>query len=127
MINEAQAQSLGGFSEMGLMNFLPFILILVVMYFFVFRPQSKRAKEHRDMLGALKRGDKVIVAGGIFGNIVRVSDQEVILEVSKGVEVTAVKSSISQVLNKTVTPAEKSPASQAPVKKKVMPKKPAKK
>lgn len=130
LISAANAQSIGGFSDMGLMNFLPFILILVVMYFFVFRPQSKRAKEHRDMLGALKRGDKVIVGGGIVGAVVRVNDQEVILEIAQGVEITAVKASVSQVLTKTVAPsAEKAKASVsgAPVKKRVMPKKPAKK
>ena len=98
-IGTANAQALGGG---GIAGFLPFVLILGVMYFLVIRPQSKKAKEHREMVAALKKGDRVVVSNGIFGVVSKIiDDQEVAVEIASGVEVTVVRSSVSQVISKT--------------------------
>lgn len=99
----AQATGTGSFGDMGLMNMLPLFLIFIIMYFFLIRPQSKRAKEQREMISALKRGDRVLTSGGIIGTITKVVDvNEVVVEISKGVEVSLLKNSVTQVINKTV-------------------------
>jgi preprotein translocase subunit YajC len=102
-ITQAHAEGTSGFgSEFSIMSFLPFILIIAIMYFLIIRPQSKRAKEHRTMIDSIKRGDKIVTAGGFIGTVSKVVDQnEVLVELSEGVEVRTLKSSISQVLSKT--------------------------
>lgn len=82
--------------------FLPIALIFVVFYFLTIRPQQKKVKEHREMVAALRRGDKVVTTGGIIGTINRVvSDTEVLLDIAEGVKVRVVRSSIGEVLAKT--------------------------
>ena len=110
----ANAQVLGGAS---ITSFLPFIAILFIMYWFVFRPQSKKAKEHRDMVSALKRGDRVVVANGILGVVTKVIDNtEILVEISSGVDIKVVRSSVSQIISKK-TPAEKNPSDKPAIKK----------
>lgn len=95
----ANAQSAGANPITG---FLPFILILGVMYFLVIRPQNKRAKEHREMVSALKKGDKVIGAGGLHGVVTKiVDDHELEVEIAKDVTVSMLRSSVTQVQAKT--------------------------
>lgn len=79
----------------------PFILIIVVMYVLVIRPQSRRAKEHRQMISALRRGDTVVTGGGLIGKVTRVSDDEALVELADNVRVRVVRSTITEVRSKT--------------------------
>ncbi len=100
LISPAYAQSGGGGGDM-LTGLLPIILIFVVFYFLLIRPQQKKAKAHRELVAALKRGDKVVTAGGIMGVVARVSNEhEVLVEIAEGVRVRMVRSQITDVLSK---------------------------
>jgi preprotein translocase subunit YajC len=98
-VTPAYAQAAGGTS--GLIGFAPIILIFAIMYFLMIRPQQKKAKEHKAMIEALRRGDRVITAGGIFGKVVKVEDNEIDVEVASGVKVKVVRGTISQVVSKS--------------------------
>ena len=102
-ISNAYAQAGGGAQEQ-LLGFLPIILMFVVLYFLMIRPQMKRAKEHKTMLEALQKGDEVVTAGGILGRVVKVGDAYVTLEVaSRGdaaVEMNLQKSAVQTLLPK---------------------------
>ncbi|HVE49104.1 MAG TPA: preprotein translocase subunit YajC [Casimicrobiaceae bacterium] len=82
------------------MAFLPMILIFVVFYFLLIRPQQKKAKEHRAMLTALQKGDEVVTAGGVVGRVSKLSDQYASIEVAPSVEMNVQRSAISQLLPK---------------------------
>ncbi len=82
-ISTAYAQAAGGGPESQLFGFLPIILMFVVLYFLMIRPQMKRTKEHRSMLEALKKGDEVVTAGGVVGRVTKVGDSYVTLEVAR--------------------------------------------
>lgn len=98
----AYAQAAGGAGGAGaIAQFIPLILIFVIMYFLILRPQQKRMKEHRNMVAALKRGDQVVTQGGLIGKISDVKDDEVSVEVAQGVKVRVVRSSIAQVVTVT--------------------------
>ncbi len=86
-------------SSIWQMLLLPVLLILV-FYFLLIRPQSKRAKQQRSLISKIGIGDEVMTAGGILGKIVRLKDNYVVLKISKGVEITIQKSSVSTVLPK---------------------------
>jgi preprotein translocase subunit YajC len=104
LVSTAYAQAAGGAGAAGfdLMAFLPLILIFVVFYFLLIRPQQKRLKEHKTMLDALRRGDRVVTGGGIVGTITKVgADEEVIVEIAEGVRVRVMRGTISAVLAKT--------------------------
>ena len=76
--------------------FLPFVLIFVVFYFLILRPQQKQSKERKKMLSELKRGDDIVTSGGIYGKIINVSEDDVItLEISKGVSIKIARSGIA--------------------------------
>ena len=99
-ISPAYAQAGGGFG--GMESLLPLVLIFVVFYFLLIRPQQKKQKQHREMLGELHRGDRVVTAGGVIGLITRVnSDTEITVEISEGVRVKVVRSMVSDVIAKT--------------------------
>jgi len=102
LISTAYAQGTGIFDSQGAMlQFLPLVLIFVVFYFLLIRPQQKKQKEHRTMLQALRRGDKVVTGGGILGTINRVvSDDEVIVDIADNVRVRVLRSTITSVLSK---------------------------
>ena len=88
-------------SGSGFTQFIPLILIFVIFYFFLIRPQQKRAKEHKAMVAALKRGDEVITSGGIVGKVERVlGDDKLDLSISENVTVQVVQSTIQSILNK---------------------------
>lgn len=87
----------GGFDIIGLM---PLILLFVLLYFLMIRPQAKRAKEHRAMLQALQKGDEVVTGGGALGKINHVGEQFVTLEIAPNVEIKVQKPSIQTVLPK---------------------------
>lgn len=73
------------------------ILLIVLFYFLMIRPQQRRMKQHQEMLGGLKRGDQVVLSSGLIGKIVRVEDKEVGLEIATGVTVKVVKGMIQDV------------------------------
>jgi preprotein translocase subunit YajC len=99
LISPAYAQA-GGDPTGGLMSLLPLVLIFVVFYFILIRPQQKKAKEHRMMLGDLKRGDRIVTGGGVIATVIRVApdNDEVIAEIAKDVRVKIVKGTIQTVL-----------------------------
>ena len=87
--------------EAGIGQFIPLILIFVIFYFFLIRPQQKRIKDHKSMVAALKRGDEVVTAGGIVGKIEKVLDNDKVdLLVADNVTIQVVKSTISSLSNK---------------------------
>ena len=91
-------------SGSGFAQFIPLILIFVIFYFFLIRPQQKKIKDHKMMVAALKRGDEVITSGGIIGKIERVlGDDKVDLKISENVTVQIVQSTIQGLLNKPNT------------------------
>ena len=100
LITPAFAQS-GGLAEGGL-GLMPIILVMIIFYFLLIRPQQKRAKQHKEMLSALKRGDKIITNGGLTGTIIKaVDDSETIeVEIAKDVKVNVVRTMIADVRNK---------------------------
>ncbi|WP_242490084.1 preprotein translocase subunit YajC [Noviherbaspirillum cavernae] len=83
-----------------MMSFLPIILMFVVLYFLMIRPQMKRQKEQKSMMEALAKGDEVVTAGGILGKVVKVTDAYVTLEIADGTEVVAQKASVATLLPK---------------------------
>ena len=89
----------------ALVKFLPFILIFVLFYFLLIRPQQKRAKEHREMIASLKRGDQVVLSNGMVGKVTRVEDAEAMVEIAQGVNVSVIKAMISEVRNRTAVAA----------------------
>ena len=91
-------------SGSGFAQFIPLILIFVIFYFFLIRPQQKKVKEHKLMVAALKRGDEVITSGGIVGKIERVlGDDKVDILISENVTVQVVQSTIQSLLKNPVT------------------------
>lgn len=90
-----------------LMSFVPILLIFVIMYFLMIRPQQKKLKDHKAMVTGLRRGDQVVTSGGLIGKVTRVDDQksEIEVEIAPNVRVRVVRSTISQVVSKT-EPAE---------------------
>jgi len=84
------------------MKFLPFLLIIVVFYFFMIRPQMKRQKELRAYREALKKGDKIITTGGIYGKVSEIKDAYVTVEIADGVKIKVDKSAIVQSMNDAV-------------------------
>ena len=87
-------------SGSGFAQFIPLILIFVIFYFFLIRPQQKKIKDHKGMVASLKRGDDVITSGGLYGKIERVYDDDKIdLLISEGVTVEVVKSTIQSLTN----------------------------
>jgi preprotein translocase subunit YajC len=104
LISTAYAQSFGlpsFLDNQSALQFLPLVLIFVVFYFLLIRPQQKKAREHRATLDALRRGDRVVTGGGIMGTVVRVdSPEEVTIEIADGVRVRVVRSTITSVIAK---------------------------
>ena len=83
LISTAYAQTAGGSTEQQILGFLPIILMFVVLYFLMIRPQMKRAKEQRAMLEALKKGDEVVTGGGVVGKISKVGESYITLEIGR--------------------------------------------
>ncbi len=99
--NPAYAQSLGGLGGMfgGIEPLIPLVLIFVVFYFLLIRPQQKKAKQHKELLTALRRGDRVVTGGGLIGTISKVlNERELQVEIADGVKVRVVRGMITEVL-----------------------------
>ncbi len=86
--------------ESGMFNILFLVGFGLIFYFFMWRPQSKRAKEHKELLNGISKGDEVITAGGILGKVVNLNDDYVVLEVCEGTELTFQKTHVSAALPK---------------------------
>lgn len=100
LISNAYAQAAAGGPMESAMQFLPIILMFVVLYFLMIRPQQKKAKEHKALLEALGKGDEVVTQSGMVGRITKVSDDFVTIEIAANVEVQMQKPSIVVVLPK---------------------------
>ena len=102
----AYAQAAGGGGAAGgLVSLVPILLIFVIMYMLMIRPQQKKMKAHKAMVDALRRGDQVVTSGGLIGKVVKVSDNEVEVELAPNVKVRVGRGTSSQVISKT-EPAE---------------------
>jgi preprotein translocase subunit YajC len=117
LISAAYAQGTGitGIfdNQSALIQFLPLVLIFVVFYFLLIRPQQRKAKDHRTMLDALRRGDRVVTGGGIIGTVARVENpEEVTVDIADGVRVRVLRSTISSVLAKPDPAAAREAAKQ---------------
>lgn len=96
-ITPAYAQGAGGGGDL-LISLLPFLLIFVIMYFLILRPQQQRVKQHREMVNALRRGDTVVTSGGLVGKITKVvDDHEVELQLAEGMRVRQMRQMIQEV------------------------------
>ncbi|MCX5873519.1 MAG: preprotein translocase subunit YajC [Deltaproteobacteria bacterium] len=96
----------GGDGIQSLIQFLPIVLIFVVFYFLLIRPQQKKAKEHKTLLENLKKGDSVITQGGIYGKVVAIQDQVVILEIADKVRVRMARPYIAGLASTPPPPVE---------------------
>jgi len=107
LISTAYAQAAGGgMAGFDLVSLLPLVLIFVVFYFLLIRPQQKKVKEHRAMVQALRRGDRVVTSGGIVGQVTKVlNEAEVQVEIAEGVRVRMVRTAGNEVLSKTAPAA----------------------
>ena len=98
--SSAYAQSAGDAGG-GVATFLPLILIFAVFYFLLIRPQQKKAKSHREMLGAISRGDKIITGGGIMGTVTKVvNEHEIAVEIAEGIKVRVQRNLVAGVVPK---------------------------
>ena len=95
----AQTAATGG-TENSLLSLLPLVLMFVVLYFIMIRPQMKKQKEHKAMIEALQKGDEVVIAGGVIGRVAKLGDSLLHIEVANGVELQVQRPSVIQVLPK---------------------------
>jgi preprotein translocase subunit YajC len=96
----APAAAAGGDMQSSLMSMLPLVLMFVVLYFVMIRPQMKKQKEHRAMIDALAKGDEVVTGGGLLGKVTKLSESTVSLEVANGVEIQIQRGAVVQILPK---------------------------
>ena len=97
-ITPAYAQGAGGGGADFIIQLLPFILIFVIIYFLIIRPQQKRVKDHQEMVAGVRRGDTVVTGGGLVGKVSKlIDDREVQVEIADGVRVRVVRAMISDV------------------------------
>jgi len=99
IISPAFAQATGG-GDPGFIGFLPIILMFVLLYFLMIRPQMKRAKEQKAMIEALQKGDEVVTAGGVVGRITKLGEQYVTVEIAPNIEVVMQRSAVQVPLPK---------------------------
>ena len=104
MMQTAPAGQASGTTQM-LLGLAPWLLIFVIFYVLMIRPQQQRVKQHQAAIAAVKKGDEVITGGGIRGRVTRVTDDEAEVEIAQGVKIRVVKSTISAVLSATTKPA----------------------
>ncbi|WP_417257571.1 preprotein translocase subunit YajC [Celeribacter sp.] len=101
-VTPAYAQAAGGAAANPIMQFAPLILIFAIMYFLMIRPQQKKAKAHQAMIAAVRRGDEVVTAGGMYGKVTKVREDGTLdVEVADGVKVRIVGATLHNVISKT--------------------------
>lgn len=93
----APAQQAGAEAPNPILQFVPLILIFVIFYFLLIRPQQKRVKEHKAMLDAIKRGDEVVTNGGLIGRVSSVSDDELSVEIAKDVKIRVRRDAVASI------------------------------
>ncbi len=96
----APAAAAGGGAESTLYSLLPLVLMFVVLYFIMIRPQMKKLKEHKSMIEAIAKGDEVIIAGGVMGRVAKMGDSYLHIEVANNVEIQVQRAAVVQVLPK---------------------------
>jgi len=95
----------------GIQQFLPFILVIVVFYFLLMRPQQQKAKRHKELIKNVRRGDRVLTSGGLFGTVIKpISDAELQIEIAEGVRIRLLRTAVTDVLTKTEPVGGSSPA-----------------
>ncbi len=99
-ISPAYAQAAEGGAQSTFLGLLPLVLMFVVLYFVMIRPQMKRQKEHKSMVEALAKGDEVVTAGGLLGKVSKVGETYIGVEVSNGIEIQMQRTAVVQVLPK---------------------------
>ena len=99
MINYAHAQAAAQQPSM-LASFIPLILIFLIFYFLLIRPQQKKQKEHKILLDSIQRGDEILSSGGILGKVIKVDNDKLTVEIAKGVNVTIIRSTVADVIKK---------------------------
>ncbi|MFT5258752.1 MAG: preprotein translocase subunit YajC [Saprospiraceae bacterium] len=97
-ISDAYAQGVGGAG--GIMGLLPIVLMFVVFYFLLIRPQQKRAKEHKAMVASIQKGDEVVTSGGILGTVAGVKENYVSVTIAEGIKIKMQAEAVAQVLPK---------------------------
>jgi len=100
LISPAYAQAPAAGGDAGLMSFLPIILMFVLLYFLMIRPQMKRAKEQKAMIDALQKGDEVVALGGLIGKIIEINEHYATLEIAPSTEVKIQRPSVQLLLPK---------------------------
>src|SRR5689334_17820998 len=111
-VSEALAQTAGAAAPSSPMGdigfFVPLILVFIVMWFFMIRPQQKKQKEHQAMIRAAKRGDRIVTSGGIIGQITKANDadNDVEVEIASGVKIRVMRHAISDIINRTAEAAK---------------------
>jgi len=100
VISQAWAQGTGAASGGGMESMLLIVLMFVVLYFLMIRPQMKRAKEHKTMIEALQKGDEVVTAGGVLGRVSKINENYITLQVAANVEIQMQRSAVQLVLPK---------------------------
>ena len=96
----AQSAAAAGDASSSLMSMLPLVLMFVVLYFIMIRPQMRKQKEHRAMIESLAKGDEVVTAGGMYGRVTSITESQLGVQIAAGVEVQIQRSSVAQVLPK---------------------------
>jgi preprotein translocase subunit YajC len=104
-LSSASAAAGPGGASGILIGILPWVLIFIIFYMLMIRPQQKRMREHQAAIAAVKKGDEVVTAGGIRGRVTKVTDDEAEVEIAQGVRVRVVKATLSQVVNPSAKPA----------------------
>ena len=100
MISTAFAQSAGPAGGFSLGGLIPFILIFVIFYFLLIRPQQKKQKEHRKLLDSIQRGDEILTSGGIVGKVTKTDGEKLSVDIANNVNVLIYRSTVADVLNK---------------------------
>jgi preprotein translocase subunit YajC len=100
MISNAYAQAAAGGGDAGFMGLLPIVLMFVLLYFLMIRPQMKRAKEQKQMVEALQKGDEVVTAGGVLGRISELGEAYITLEVAPNTEINVQRAAVQTLLPK---------------------------
>lgn len=116
-ISKAYAQAAAGGSSMDglLSNIAPLILIFVVFYFLLIRPQQRKAREHREMLASVRRGDQVVTGGGFLGKVTKVlNDNEIEIELAEGMRVRALKGTLQNIITRGEPAAKDAAAAEKP-------------
>ena len=100
-VSPAYAQDAGGLFGGGMVGLLPIVAIFVVFYFLLIRPQQRKQKHHREMIGAIRRGDSILTGGGVVGRVTKVLENgRIMVEIAEGIRVQVATSTVSDVLNR---------------------------